>query len=119
MVKIGVFSWLPSSLLADIIIVEDDPYYFLQHGQFIPKASRGKSKGIQSDKWYSTLEPSYLAFDVQGRVIRLDSFSKVGPSFLLKNLASKHLSGHRSWVSSRLVYVQPVIRGTIGTTRRN
>ncbi|TFK75944.1 PLP-dependent transferase [Pluteus cervinus] len=61
----------------DIIIVEDDPYYFLQHGQYLPKASRGKSKEIQNDKWYSTLEPSYLAFDVQGRVIRLDSFSKV------------------------------------------
>ncbi len=41
----------------DLIILEDDPYYFLQ---FMP-----------------TPPPSLLSMDTEGRVLRFDSFSKV------------------------------------------
>ncbi|KAG0321982.1 hypothetical protein BGZ99_003566 [Dissophora globulifera] len=40
----------------DLLILEDDPYYYLQYGEKIP---------------------SYLSFDVDGRVLRFDSMSKI------------------------------------------
>ncbi|PYH91571.1 aromatic aminotransferase Aro8 [Aspergillus ellipticus CBS 707.79] len=44
----------------DIIIVEDDPYSFIQY----------------PEQFLSSLAPSFLKYDYQGRVIRLESFSK-------------------------------------------
>ena len=62
----------------DIIIVEDDPYFFLQQGEYVPKAGRADSTDTMSEEaWVSTLAPSFLKFDYEGRVIRLDTFSKV------------------------------------------
>ena len=62
----------------DVIIVEDDPYYFLQQGAYKPKSERSTaSVKHDEDKFLSGLAPSYLRFDYQGRVIRLDTFSKV------------------------------------------
>ncbi|KAJ6539317.1 pyridoxal phosphate-dependent transferase, partial [Mycena capillaripes] len=63
--------------------VEDDPYFVLQEGTYVPKSQRGRqSQSRQSfgpdeeAKFIASLEPSYLRFDYQGRVIRLDTFSK-------------------------------------------
>ena len=50
----------------DVIILEDDPYFYLQFS-----ASSVAPRGLQD------LGASYLSLDVDGRVIRLDSFSKV------------------------------------------
>ncbi|KAI0357952.1 L-tyrosine:2-oxoglutarate aminotransferase [Trametes cingulata] len=44
----------------DLVIIEDDPYYFLQY-----------------DKSTSHFPESFLSMDVDGRVIRIDSFSKI------------------------------------------
>lgn len=41
----------------DLLILEDDPYYFLHFGEQLP--------------------PSFLSMDVDGRVLRFDSFSKL------------------------------------------
>jgi len=63
----------------DIILVEDDPYYVLQEGFYLPKSQRGRqsqSAGDDEAKFIASLEPSYLKFDYQGRVIRMDTFSK-------------------------------------------
>ncbi|OAX41341.1 PLP-dependent transferase [Rhizopogon vinicolor AM-OR11-026] len=67
----------------DVIIVEDDPYYFLQLGTYIFKEDRssgatpsGRPSPKESKRFVSTLTPSFLNFDYQGRVIRLDTFSK-------------------------------------------
>ncbi|KAG2348855.1 PLP-dependent transferase [Suillus weaverae] len=67
----------------DVIIVEDDPYYFLQLGTYAFKDDRspsatpsGKPSADESKRYLSTLTPSFLYFDYEGRVIRLDTFSK-------------------------------------------
>ncbi|KAL6301816.1 L-tyrosine:2-oxoglutarate aminotransferase [Sparassis latifolia] len=48
----------------DLIIIEDDPYYFLRY----------PDPASDSDESFL---PSFLSMDVDGRVIRLDSFSKI------------------------------------------
>ncbi|KAJ1937373.1 hypothetical protein EC988_007909, partial [Linderina pennispora] len=50
----------------NLVIVEDDPYYFMQ----FPKPH----EPVDSDL---VLVPSFLSLDTDGRVIRLDSFSKI------------------------------------------
>ncbi|KZV85986.1 PLP-dependent transferase [Exidia glandulosa HHB12029] len=64
----------------DIIIVEDDPYYFLQQEPYVlPQhrtASTSATDAVDDEAFLSKLAPSFLKFDYQGRVIRLDSFSK-------------------------------------------
>lgn len=57
----------------DLIILEDDPYYFLQMDEYGSTAS-----DIQSPvEFFKRLVPSYLRLDIDGRVMRMDSFSKV------------------------------------------
>ncbi|KAK6828918.1 hypothetical protein RU639_003392 [Aspergillus parasiticus] len=52
----------------DLIVIEDDPYYFLSMGAYQP--------GQKSPTKTSDL-PSYLSLDRSGRVVRLDSMSKI------------------------------------------
>lgn len=62
----------------DIIIVEDEPYYFLQLEDYVEESNRNVSSRRPSDEEFlASLVPSFLKFDVDGRVIRLDSFSKI------------------------------------------
>ena len=83
----------------DIILIEDDPYWYMQY----PSADRSEalSRGLpeplddqptyseksfdgvfpRTDKssgyeFIDSLVPSYLSIDVDGRVVRLDTFSK-------------------------------------------
>lgn len=87
---------------SDILIVEDDPYYFLQEGTYVPRHLRQQiahdmTEDQANQQFLDSLAPSYLKwafvyysplfkelifvlyrFDYQGRVIRLDTFSKVG-----------------------------------------
>lgn len=72
----------------DIIVVEDDPYWYLQ----FPSAAvqEAQSRGIATPRtmeahkpvkssgfeFLDSLVPSYLSVDIEGRVIRLDTFSK-------------------------------------------
>ncbi|KAF7332154.1 Aminotran-1-2 domain-containing protein [Mycena kentingensis (nom. inval.)] len=59
------------------ILVEDDPYFILQEGVYAPKEKRANTEAPKSDEEFiASLEPSYLNIDYQGRVIRLDTFSK-------------------------------------------
>ncbi|KAL0579527.1 hypothetical protein V5O48_002456 [Marasmius crinis-equi] len=62
----------------DVIIIEDDPYYFLQAGPYVPKSDRRPDPlaALSDEEYIARLAPSYLRLDYQGRVIRLDSFSK-------------------------------------------
>ncbi|KAF5625800.1 Aromatic amino acid aminotransferase [Fusarium sp. NRRL 25303] len=58
----------------DIIIIEDDPYYCLQ----FPKSTNKEQTfaPVSTNKFLESLMPSFLSMDTQGRVIRLESFSK-------------------------------------------
>jgi aromatic amino acid aminotransferase I len=70
----------------DLYIIEDEPYYFLQMEPYqssstqIGTASRHSQPKFElttSANFLSALIPSYLSFDTSGRVLRLDSFSKI------------------------------------------
>ena len=75
----------------DLIILEDDPYYFLQLPPFERSSSVGSGEGSEPcpalqelvpgvDK--TKLIPSFLSLDTDGRVLRLESFSKLmAPGF--------------------------------------
>ncbi|KAM5342565.1 hypothetical protein ACJ41O_013531 [Fusarium nematophilum] len=72
----------------DIIIVEDEPYWYLQFPS--AAAQQAKFRGLEAPQatesdtpaktsgyeFIDSLAPSYLSIDVDGRVIRLDTFSK-------------------------------------------
>lgn len=70
--------------LVDVIIVEDDPYFFLQFEEYKARFERSTaSVKHDEDRFLTSLAPSYLQFDYQGRVIRLDTFSKVTAGSIL------------------------------------
>ncbi|KAL8711739.1 MAG: hypothetical protein Q9220_003910 [cf. Caloplaca sp. 1 TL-2023] len=76
----------------DIVIVEDDPYWYLQYPSANEKSkaahkhaetpsSMADSGNVKLPKssgypFLDSLVPSYLAVDTDGRVVRLDTFSK-------------------------------------------
>ena len=76
----------------DVIIIEDDPYWYLQYpsANVSSQAARGQpsSQDAQPGKqnyntpkssgfaFLDSLIPSYLSVDTEGRVVRLDTFSK-------------------------------------------
>ncbi|KAF3011470.1 hypothetical protein E8E14_005287 [Neopestalotiopsis sp. 37M] len=60
----------------DVIIVEDDPYYFLQYPEIDTSGTPAEYTTTSNEDFLSSLVPSFLRFDRQGRVIRLESFSK-------------------------------------------
>ncbi|CAO2656826.1 Nn.00g056290.m01.CDS01 [Neocucurbitaria sp. VM-36] len=61
----------------DVFIIEDEPYYFLQMQPYTgPNAPDIPPPSSHSD-FLKSLVPSYLSMDTDGRVMRLDSFSKV------------------------------------------
>ncbi|KAJ4297102.1 Aromatic/aminoadipate aminotransferase 1 [Collariella sp. IMI 366227] len=55
----------------DVFIVEDEPYYYLQ----MQDEGREAPGGVE--EFLEGLIPTYLSMDVDGRVLRMDSFSKV------------------------------------------
>jgi len=61
----------------DLIIFEDEPYYFLQMDSYTGLNSPAATPPASHADFLKSLVPSYLSLDVDGRVMRLDSFSKV------------------------------------------
>lgn len=60
----------------DLVIVEDEPYYFLQMGPYV-SGNETAPLPKSHEEFIKSLVPSLLSMDVDGRVVRLDSFSKV------------------------------------------
>lgn len=58
----------------DVYILEDDPYYFLQ---MQPYRSPPSTEPMSHMAFLKSLIPSLLSMDVDGRAMRLDSFSKI------------------------------------------
>ena len=65
--------------MVDVIICEDDPYFFLQYPEYDSGfAATPGSNASTPEEYLKSLAPSFLKYDFEGRVIRLDTFSKVG-----------------------------------------
>ncbi|KAI1328807.1 pyridoxal phosphate-dependent transferase [Xylariaceae sp. FL0255] len=95
----------------DVIIIEDDPYWYLQFPSAEVEEAKARNKPIPTMKAANTLPkksgypfldalaPSFLNIDVDGRVVRLDTFSKtVAPGCRL------------GWVTSTPEIVERIIR---------
>ncbi|TDZ26347.1 Aromatic amino acid aminotransferase [Colletotrichum orbiculare MAFF 240422] len=66
----------------DLYIIEDEPYYFLQMQPYTPSSADAPSSSpppppASVTEFLQTLIPSLLSMDTDGRVLRMDSFSKV------------------------------------------
>jgi len=57
----------------DVFIIEDEPYYYLQ----MAKPGEESVREADVEKFLDGLIPTYISMDVDGRVLRMDSFSKV------------------------------------------
>ena len=86
----------------DILIVEDEPYYFLQTGDYIPKSERKEVKFNSQQEFIDNLTTSFLSIDTEGRVLRMESYSKVlapgvrlgfiaGSAAIMEKLSAYHL----------------------------
>ncbi|PSR99395.1 pyridoxal phosphate-dependent transferase [Coniella lustricola] len=67
----------------DVFIIEDEPYYFLQMDPYVPGAGKPSEAAPQPPhpetvpEFLASMVPTLLSMDVDGRVLRMDSFSKV------------------------------------------
>ncbi|KAG9242981.1 aromatic amino acid aminotransferas-like protein [Calycina marina] len=61
----------------DLFIIEDEPYYFLQMQPYTDPNAPGLPLPKTNEEFLKTLIPTYLSMDTDGRVMRMDSFSKV------------------------------------------
>ncbi|KAI1109033.1 aromatic amino acid aminotransferase-like protein [Nemania sp. NC0429] len=67
----------------DVFIFEDDPYYYLQMPPYDKANSAARPGAVDAhasqttDEFLKSLIPTMLSIDVDGRVLRMDSFSKV------------------------------------------
>lgn len=93
----------------DIIIIEDDPYWYLQYpssrtSSTAPIPRPAKSSGFD---FLDSLVPSYLSVDYEGRVVRLDTFSKtVAPGCRL------------GWITAQPKLVERILRITETSTQQ-
>ena len=60
----------------DLYIFEDEPYYFLQMQPYTGPNSPDIPPPTNSEELLKAVVPSLLSMDVDGRVLRMDSFSK-------------------------------------------
>jgi DNA-binding transcriptional MocR family regulator len=89
----------------DIIIIEDEPYWYLQ---FLStrKATPPKPANPTGIEFLDSNMPSYLSIDVDGRVVRLDTFSKtIAPGCRL------------GWLTAQPAIVERITRITESSTQ--
>ncbi|OJJ48962.1 hypothetical protein ASPZODRAFT_59839 [Penicilliopsis zonata CBS 506.65] len=89
----------------DVLIIEDDPYWNLQYG---PSNVNYNAEGVSSGyAFLDSLVPSYLAVDTEGRVIRLDTFSKtIAPGCRL------------GWITAQPAVIERLVRITEVSTQQ-
>lgn len=96
----------------DVIIIEDDPYWYLQYPT--STAVKGKAAHVTPAGWKSSgydfldsLVPSFVSVDTDGRVIRLDTFSKtVAPGCRV------------GWITAQPALVERILRITETSTQQ-
>ncbi|KAI9218132.1 pyridoxal phosphate-dependent transferase [Blastocladiella britannica] len=77
----------------DLVLLEDDPYYYLQFTPDLVTANAAATLSTPLDlagaRPYAThLLPSYLSMDTDGRVLRFESFSKIVSAGLRLGMAT-------------------------------
>ena len=108
----------------DFIIIEDEPYYFLQVGEYIKDLNQ-RAK-IETDvrptheEFLKSLAKTFLSIDTEGRVIRMDSFSKVlAPGTRLgwitgsKRLLKAYISLHEMTIQAPAGFTQAIVSSTL------
>lgn len=72
----------------DVIIVEDEPYWYLQFPSAVAEEAKSRGQPLPTTPvteaqeassgypFLDSLSPSFLSIDTDGRVVRLDTFSK-------------------------------------------
>ncbi|KAA8643012.1 hypothetical protein EYZ11_011444 [Aspergillus tanneri] len=107
----------------DIIIIEDDPYWNLQYPSAARLAAKYRSVATTSSststrnynangrssgyKFLDSLVPSYLSIDTDGRVVRLDTFSKtIAPGCRL------------GWITAQPAVIERISRITETSTQQ-
>jgi DNA-binding transcriptional MocR family regulator len=94
-------------VLYDIIIVEDDPYWYLQFPSSSASNVNPRPKKTSGFEFLDSLIPSYLSMDYEGRVVRLDTFSKtVAPGCRL------------GWITAQPALVERILRITETSTQQ-
>lgn len=61
----------------NLYIIEDEPYYFLQMQPYTGSSEASPPPPSTVDEFISSLIPTFVELDIDGRVMRLDSLSKV------------------------------------------
>ena len=108
----------------DFLIIEDEPYYFLQMGEYFRDLDQRKkhedNKSLIHDDFLKSLAKTFLSIDTEGRVIRMDSFSKVlAPGTRLgwitasKKLLKPYLSLHEMTIQAPSGFSQSLISGLL------
>lgn len=112
----------------DVLIIEDDPYWYLQYPSANDMSLKSRGKPVSpnhpanfplpnynADKptatsgypFLDSLVPSYLHLDSDGRVIRLDTFSKtVAPGCRL------------GWITAQPLFIDKILRITETSTQQ-
>lgn len=103
----------------DVMIIEDDPYWYLQFPSAAALESQARGKPLPAAApihkferssgypFLDSLVPSYLNIDYEGRVIRLDTFSKTcAPGCRL------------GWITAQPAIVERILRITETSTQQ-
>ncbi|KAF2125273.1 aromatic amino acid aminotransferas-like protein [Dothidotthia symphoricarpi CBS 119687] len=91
----------------DVVIIEDDPYWYLQYPSSSPSSVAPRVNKTSGFEFLDSLIPSYLSIDYQGRVVRLDTFSKtVAPGCRL------------GWITAQPALVERILRITETSTQQ-
>jgi aromatic amino acid aminotransferase I len=61
----------------DVYIIEDEPYYFLQMQPYTGANAPDVPPPASNEEFLQAIVPTLLSMDTDGRVMRMDSFSKV------------------------------------------
>lgn len=98
----------------DVIICEDDPYWYLQFPSSTSRLGKPEPKSLVPTSWKSSgydfldsLVPSFVSIDTDGRVLRLDTFSKtVAPGCRL------------GWITAQPALIERILRITETSTQQ-
>nr|KIR85626.1 hypothetical protein I308_04323 [Cryptococcus tetragattii IND107] len=104
----------------DVVICEDEPYYCLYTGEWTPKGVESDmsilaQRRLKAEKkdgpdgnqaFLDALPPSFLAFDTDGRVIRMDTFSKTSAP-----------GSRLGWITTSPIFIERLTRATEASTQ--